>query len=175
MYFLRLILDLRDLRDREKEKEDEERRKRREDRNKNRDPPPPYIHKILIFLEINAIFHVYFSVSNVMDLPGGLTPNLDDRRKSGFSGFGGRKDSDSEEDEPKAMTRVPGAAIAPPPSLQESFVSSPSSGPQQSTGVGMGMGVAAKIMAKYGFKVTKFVYLKNVFSIYFINHNFYIL
>lgn len=112
---------------------------------------------------MNTIFYVYFcfSVTNMMDLPGGLTPNLDDRRKSGFSGFGGRKDSDSEEDEPKAMTRVPGAAIAPPPSLQESFVSSPSSGPQQSTGVGMGMGVAAKIMAKYGFKVTKFVYLKN--------------
>lgn len=163
------------MRDREKEKEDEERRKRREDRNKNRDPPL-YITLKFYFLEINAIFHVYFcfSVTNVMDLPSGLTPNLDDRRKSGFSGFGGRKDSDSEEDEPKAMTRVPGAAIAPPPSLQESFVSSPSSGPQQSTGVGMGMGVAAKIMAKYGFKVN-FVYLKNSLSICFINHNFYIL
>lgn len=89
----------------------------------------------------------------MMDLPGGSTPGMDERRKSGFSGFGGRKDSDSEEDEPKPMTRVPGAAIAPPPSLQESFVSSP--GPQQSSGVGMGMGVAAKIMAKYGFKVTQ--------------------
>jgi len=103
---------------------------------------------------------------NMMDLPSGLTPSLDDRRKPAFSGFGGRKDSDSEEDESKPMTRVPGAAIAPPPSLQESFVSSPSSGPQQSSGVGMGMGVAAKIMAKYGFKVTMFAfwktYLKNV-------------
>lgn len=92
-----------------------------------------------------------------MDLPGGLPPNMDDRRKSGFSGFGGRKDSDSEEDEPKSMARIPGAAIAPPPSLQESFVSSPSLGQQQSSGIGMGMGVAAKIMAKYGFKVTTFV------------------
>lgn len=135
------------------------------------------LHKTFIFLEMSTIFHVAFcfSVSNMMDLPGNLTPNLDDRRKSGFSGFGGRKDSDSEEDEPKAMTRVPGAAIAPPPSLQESFVSSPSSGPQQSTGVGMGMGVAAKIMAKYGFKVTKFVYLKKLSTIEFINHIFYIL
>jgi len=91
-----------------------------------------------------------------MDLPAPSTPNLDDRRKSGFPGFGGRKDSDSEEEEPKPMARIPGAAIAPPPSLQESFVSSPSSGPQQSPAVGMGMGVAAKIMAKYGFKVTHF-------------------
>lgn len=33
-----IILDLRDMRDKEKEKEDEERRKRREERNKNRDP-----------------------------------------------------------------------------------------------------------------------------------------
>jgi len=86
-----------------------------------------------------------------MDLPAGFTPSTDERRKTGFTGFGGRKDSDSEEDEPKPMSRIPGAAIAPPPSLQESFVSSP--GPQQSSGIGMGMGVAAKIMAKYGFKV----------------------
>lgn len=89
----------------------------------------------------------------MMDLPTGFTPNTDERRKTGFAGFGGRKDSDSEEDEPKPMSRIPGAAIAPPPSLQESFVSSP--GPQQSSGIGMGMGVAAKIMAKYGFKVIR--------------------
>lgn len=91
----------------------------------------------------------------MMDLPGNQTPSMDDRRKTGFTGFGGRKDSDSEEDEPKSMSRIPGAAIAPPPSLQESFVSSPS--PQPPSGIGMGMGVAAKIMAKYGFKVTKFI------------------
>jgi len=89
----------------------------------------------------------------MLDLPSSFTPNTDERRKSGFAGFGGRKDSDSEEDEPKPMSRIPGAAIAPPPSLQESFVSSP--GPQQSSGIGMGMGVAAKIMAKYGFKVIR--------------------
>lgn len=123
----RVVRDLRDMRDKEKEKEDDERRKRREERNKNRDPG-----------------------YNMMDLPAGFTPSTDERRKTGFTGFGGRKDSDSEEDEPKPMSRIPGAAIAPPPSLQESFVSSP--GPQQSSGIGMGMGVAAKIMAKYGFK-----------------------
>lgn len=87
---------------------------------------------------------------------------MDDRRKSGFPGFGGRKDSDSEEEEPKSTARLPGAAIAPPPSLQESFVSSQSPGTQQPPGIGMGMGVAAKIMAKYGFKVTKFVYCKTL-------------
>jgi hypothetical protein len=95
----------------------------------------------------------------MMDLPTSFTPNTDERRKTGFAGFGGRKDSDSEEDEPKPISRIPGAAIAPPPSLQESFVSSP--GPQQSSGIGMGMGVAAKIMAKYGFKVIKFNFLRN--------------
>jgi len=88
----------------------------------------------------------------MMDVPATFTPNTDERRKTGFSGFGGRKDSDSEEDEPKPMNRIPGAAIAPPPSLQESFVSSPA--PQQSSSIGGGMGVAAKIMAKYGFKVS---------------------
>lgn len=81
-------------------------------------------------------------------MPPSLTPNMEDRRKSGFAG---RKDSDSEEDEPKPMARTPGAAIAPPLSLQESTVVS-TPGPQ-SSGIGMGMGVAAKIMAKYGFKV----------------------
>jgi len=125
----RVVRDLRDMRDKEKEKEDEERRKRREERNKNRDP-------------------VYSTVDVPPAAPS--TPSVDDRRKSGFPGFGGRKDSDSEEDEPKPMARIPGAAIAPPPSLQESFVSSPSPGTQQSPA--MGMGVAAKIMAKYGFK-----------------------
>lgn len=95
--------------------------------------------------------NICFSGYNMMDIPGSLTSNMDERRKSSFTGFGGRKESDSEEDEPKPMARIPGAAIAPPPSLQESFVSSP--GQQQSSGIGMGMGVAAKIMAKYGFKV----------------------
>lgn len=94
-----------------------------------------------------------------MDTPaGGSTPSMDDKRKTGFSGFSCRKDSDSEEDESKPLARIPGAAIAPPLSLQESFVSSP--GSHQSSGIGMGMGVAAKIMAKYGFKVIKCVLIK---------------
>ncbi|XP_050541939.1 splicing factor 45 [Daktulosphaira vitifoliae] len=117
----RVVRDLRDMRDKEKEKEDEERRKRREERNKNRDS-----------------FNMIDSVN--------MTPSNDERRKTGFAG---RKDSDSDEEDSKPVSRVPGAAIAPPPSLQESIISSP--GPQTPS-IGVGMGVAAKIMAKYGFK-----------------------
>ncbi|XP_050431827.1 splicing factor 45 [Adelges cooleyi] len=122
----RVVRDLRDMRDKEKEKEDEERRKRREERSKTKD-----------------------SLSMTDMSVGMSTPGADDRRKSGFAG---RKDSDSEEEaDSKPLARIPGAAIAPPPSLQESVVSSP--GPQASgTGMGGGMGIAAKIMAKYGFK-----------------------
>jgi len=122
-----------------------------------------YNSTLNFFVKFIFFINVCFSGYNANDLPAPLTPNLDDRRKSGFPGFGSRKDSDSEEDEPKSVTRIPGAAIAPPPSLQESFVSSPlpaPQGPQQSAGIGMGMGIAAKIMAKYGFKVIKFVKYK---------------
>lgn len=80
----------------------------------------------------------------------------DDRRKSGFAG---RKDSDEEEEEEKPATRVGGVAIAPPPSLQETTPptesprtpAAPLSGDKY--GLAFGGSVAAKIMAKYGFKV----------------------
>lgn len=80
----------------------------------------------------------------------------DDRRKSGFAG---RKDSDEEEEEEKPATRVGGVAIAPPPSLQEP--TPPNESPRspaaplsgEKYGLGFGGSVAAKIMAKYGFKV----------------------
>jgi hypothetical protein len=80
----------------------------------------------------------------------------DERRKSGFPG---RKDSDEEEEEEKPATRVGGVAIAPPPSLQEPTPASDS--PRSSAtpvsgdkyGLSFGGSVAAKIMAKYGFKV----------------------
>nr|CAG4638671.1 EOG090X0BIL [Cyclestheria hislopi] len=62
------------------------------------------------------------------------------------SGFAGRVGSDEEEDEPcvKKPSTVGGVAIAPPPSLQEV--------PPAPTASPGGLGVAAKIMAKYGFK-----------------------
>ena len=81
----------------------------------------------------------------------------DERRKSGFAG---RKDSDEEEEEEKPPNRVGGVAIAPPPSLQESTPVNdsprtpvpPVSGDKY--GLAFGGSVAAKIMAKYGFKVS---------------------
>lgn len=69
------------------------------------------------------------------------------------SGFAGRFHNEDEEDEEpiiKKSSASGGVAIAPPPSLQENSSSSPS---LQHNTVGAGaLGVAAKIMAKYGFK-----------------------
>nr|SVE70624.1 EOG090X0BIL [Daphnia similis]SVE71251.1 EOG090X0BIL [Daphnia similis]SVE71883.1 EOG090X0BIL [Daphnia similis]SVE72509.1 EOG090X0BIL [Daphnia similis] len=75
-----------------------------------------------------------------------------DRSSVGGSGFAGRLHCD-EEDEPivKKSSTSGGVAIAPPPSLQD--ISSPSSSSVSSSASGAGaLGVAAKIMAKYGFK-----------------------
>lgn len=120
----KVVKDLRDIREREKEKEDEEkRRKNREDRERR--------------------------VRDRFD-------NNDDRRKSGFAG---RKNSDEEEEEEeKPPNRVGGVAIAPPPSLQESTPVNDSPRPPVTPlsgdkyGLAFGGSVAAKIMAKYGFK-----------------------
>nr|CAG4641125.1 EOG090X0BIL [Eulimnadia texana] len=71
---------------------------------------------------------------------------LKSRERLTGTGFAGRKGSDDEE-ETSAARRVAaqGAAIAPPPSLQQES-SSPAAQPNA------GLGYAAKIMAKYGFK-----------------------
>lgn len=75
-----------------------------------------------------------------------------DDRQLRKSGFAGRRDSDSEEEEVVVeRPRITGAAIAPPPSLQES-TSAPAAEPAASTPKVYGASVAAKIMAKYGFK-----------------------
>nr|CAG4649605.1 EOG090X0BIL [Scapholeberis mucronata]SVE93821.1 EOG090X0BIL [Scapholeberis mucronata] len=73
-----------------------------------------------------------------------------DRNLSATSGFAGRfnnEDNNDEEPPSKKNSTSGGVAIAPPPSLQEQTSNSSSS----TTGAGM-TGVAAKIMAKYGFK-----------------------
>nr|SVE74384.1 EOG090X0BIL [Daphnia barbata] len=75
-----------------------------------------------------------------------------DRSSLGGSGFAGRLHCD-DEDEPivKKSSTSGGVAIAPPPSLQDT--SSPSSSSLNSSASGVGaFGVAAKIMAKYGFR-----------------------
>jgi len=77
--------------------------------------------------------------------------------------MGGRRESDEEEEEPKERNRTGGVAIAPPPSLQTnstppplanepkpSEVILPSATPPNISFVGSA--VAAKIMARYGFK-----------------------
>lgn len=64
----------------------------------------------------------------------------------------GRRDSEEEEEEERPQ-RTGGVAIAPPPSLQEAKVDSPVSSPVIPANISFaGSAVAAKIMAKYGFK-----------------------
>nr|CAD7575033.1 unnamed protein product [Timema californicum] len=82
--------------------------------------------------------------------------DIEERRGPGMkSGFAGRRDTDEEdaqeeeEEEPPTPQRTGGAAIAPPPSLQEA-----NSGPGSAltSATSYGASVAAKIMAKYGFR-----------------------
>jgi len=78
---------------------------------------------------------------------------------SGFSGFGGRLGQEEEEERDRRNTPQrslgAGAAIAPPPSLTAGSASPPP-GIVMPAGLGAkantGLGIAAKIMAKYGFK-----------------------
>jgi len=72
----------------------------------------------------------------------------------GFSGFGGRQDDDEDERRVGGGQRSGGgAAIAPPPSLTEGSASPP---PINISGMNKaakpGLGIAAKIMAKYGYR-----------------------
>ncbi|XP_031619196.1 splicing factor 45 [Contarinia nasturtii] len=80
--------------------------------------------------------------------------NRNDSPPQKFSGFAGRSDDldDYKKSPPNPSQRSIGAAIAPPPSLQESTPIIPA---LQNTNVSNSYGggsVAAKIMAKYGFK-----------------------
>lgn len=77
------------------------------------------------------------------------------------SGFAGRWDNEEDMDDetrepaPKIARGGGGVAIAPPPSLQEPQEASPvfpSKPPPPAGGYSGGSSVAAKIMAKYGFK-----------------------
>lgn len=66
----------------------------------------------------------------------------------------GRRNSDEEEEDKERPSRVGGVAIAPPPSLQDTKSEVPSA-PVKSGNPNIsfaGSAVAAKIMAKYGFK-----------------------
>ena len=88
--------------------------------------------------------------------------NSDNDRPQGLSGFGGRPAFDTEEEEERpergtggGASRGGGAAIAPPPSLAAESASPPP-GPLPTKGFNKaavpGLGVAAAIMAKYGYR-----------------------
>ncbi|RZF48542.1 hypothetical protein LSTR_LSTR011157 [Laodelphax striatellus] len=135
----KVVKDLREIREREKEKEDEERRRRREERQRMRENRP-------------------FDPQ----LTAGLADGAEQlRRVKTPSGFAGRKDSDEDDDEDGGgggggggggVPRGAGVAIAPPPSLQQDANPPPTPEPPAQSPKVYGASVAAKIMAKYGFK-----------------------
>uniref|UniRef100_A0A8W7PJF0 Splicing factor 45 n=1 Tax=Anopheles coluzzii TaxID=1518534 RepID=A0A8W7PJF0_ANOCL len=93
--------------------------------------------------------------SNAGPSHGGSQPDDDGPVAKKFSGFAGRPSSDDEEEFRPGQSRPSGAAIAPPPSLQESCAGGiPSEGGSKVSQLAAygGSSVAAKIMAKYGFK-----------------------
>ncbi|XP_039295380.1 splicing factor 45-like [Nilaparvata lugens] len=82
------------------------------------------------------------------------------RRMKTPSGFAGRRDSDEEDEDEESvgggggggMPRSSGVAIAPPPSLQQEGACVPPPPELAQSPKVYGASVAAKIMAKYGFK-----------------------
>ncbi|XP_044268303.1 splicing factor 45 [Tribolium madens] len=121
--FDKVVKELRENRERENDKEE----KRRERKRKSRfsDPEEPL----------------------VIPTPQITQPPL-------ASGFAGRWAEEDEEMEPvQAKPRASGVAIAPPPSLQETAEPTPIFPNKPPTpAANFGSSVAAKIMAKYGFK-----------------------
>ncbi|KAL9707913.1 hypothetical protein quinque_011431 [Culex quinquefasciatus] len=83
-----------------------------------------------------------------------LNKNMGDDGPGGKkSGFAGRPTSDDEDEfQPGQQRAVGGAAIAPPASLQESIAQIPEGSKIAPLTAYGGSSVAAKIMAKYGFK-----------------------
>lgn len=80
--------------------------------------------------------------------------NDNDSPSNKYSGFGGRSDDTDNYNKspPSAQVRTGGAAIAPPPSLQESKPIIPAFQTGNASAAYSSGSVAAKIMAKYGFK-----------------------
>merc|ERR1719350_1431381 len=85
---------------------------------------------------------------------GGGAEQMSGVPAKGFSGFGGRQDDDEDDRRVGGGQRSGGgAAIAPPPSLTEGSASPP---PINISGMNKaanpGLGIAAKIMSKYGYR-----------------------
>ncbi|VEN51697.1 unnamed protein product [Callosobruchus maculatus] len=126
----KVVKELRDQRDRCSEKEE----KRKEKKRKSRFSDP----------------------EESMSPPSSLSTTPQMTQPPISSGFAGRwkEEEEEEEEEPKPKTARPsaGVAIAPPPSLQESVEPVMPNKPQPAAPSPYGGSIAAKIMARYGFK-----------------------
>lgn len=127
----KVVKELREIRDRESEKQQDERDKKRERRRKSR----------------------FADNEEVMPPP---TPQVSAPTLSGFAGRWEAEEEEMRAELPKAPRTGGGAAIAPPLSLREeppavelAPITPPNCGIAPSYGTSS---VAAKIMAKYGFK-----------------------
>lgn len=134
---------MRVLRDRENELKQEEKEKKRERKRKSRFAENDEL-TLKISPSTSPVSHTMINNDNLM------TNSLP-------TGFAGRWTDEEDEFNPEPTTSRPnvGVAIAPPPSLVEPSTSCPDSpprGPLAGISYGATNSVAAKIMAKYGFK-----------------------
>jgi len=97
--------------------------------------------------------------SSAATSPSNVSPNFpcgggaEQMSAPSFAGFGGRQEEVEEERRPGGGGRSGGgAAIAPPPSLIASSSSPPPAISGVNKGARPGLGIAAKIMAKYGYR-----------------------
>ncbi|XP_060517211.1 splicing factor 45 [Cylas formicarius] len=121
----KVVKEMRDQRDKESEKEEKRKEKKRKSRFSDPDDSPPR--------------------SSAPPVPQMAQPPV-------ASGFAGRWADDEEEPAPKTPRPSGGVAIAPPPSLQEASADSVPIVPSKPQPPSYGGSVAAKIMARYGFK-----------------------
>ena len=170
-FYSNLFSDLRDIREREKEKEEEERRRKKyEERERRRSERFEQASGGIGIGNNSGGLGSSAALGSTAGLgSGGLSSGGNSSSmsplssnnslvKSGFSRKPDSEGSSSEDEDSKpSAPRTGGAAIAPPPSLQENVESKPSS-------FG-GASVAAKIMAKYGFKVIVIFFQRMIFYI----------
>lgn len=132
----KVVKELRDIRDREHDQETEMRKRRRDN---TRFEDTQVINKLCKIINKSNILYTILTFYLLFQATGNSTlvpPERDEERTPTSRGIAG------------------GAAIAPPPSLQEcSELPASSPSPRQPSNLGYATSsVAAKIMAKYGFK-----------------------